>query len=108
MFLEAEQSGGWIESHFDIVDKLSPAERSGDTAADTHKLTFELDTAYFVFNWLPKGHWLRRIELEGSLDYLATGIPRAGDVLGNELFLDDVSPWSLSVVFIISIACFLE
>ncbi len=74
--LEAEQSGGWVETHIDIVDKFSPAERPGDTAAYTQKLN---------------------LELEGSLDYVATGIPRAGDILGNELFIDDASPWSFSI-----------
>ena len=106
MLLEAEQSGGWVETHFDIVDKFSPAERPGDTAAYTytHKLNLELDTAFSIFGWLPTANWLRNIELEGSLDYLATGIPRAGDILGNELFLDGASPWSFSIVFVIPIA----
>ena len=104
MLLEAEQSGGWVETHFDIVDKFSPAQRPGDTAAYTHKLNLELDTAFFIFGWLPTTNWLRNIELEGSLDYLATGIPRAGDILGNELFIDDASPWSFSIVFVIPIA----
>ena len=47
----------------------------------THKLDFELDTALHVFNWLPEGRWLRGVEFETSLDYLATGIPKAGDCL---------------------------
>ena len=104
MLLEAQQIGGWLETHFDIVDKFSPAERPGDTAVYTHKLNLELDTAFFIFSWLPAGNWLRNVELEGSLDYLATGIPRAGDILGNELFLDDASPWSFSIVFVIPLA----
>ena len=43
--LEPEQTGGWIESHFDIVDKISAAKRPSDTSAYTHKLNFEWDTA---------------------------------------------------------------
>jgi hypothetical protein len=44
-WLEGEQTGGWLSSHFDIVDKFSSAERATDTRAYTHKLNIELDTA---------------------------------------------------------------
>ena len=66
----SEDTKGWVGSHFDIVDKISPAKRPGDTSSYTHKLNFELDVN--IFNWLPDGNWLRNIELEGSLDYVAT------------------------------------
>ena len=100
-WLRPEDTNGWVGSHFDRVDKISPAERPRDTSAYTHKLNFELDTAVHIFNWLPEGNWLRNIELEGSLDYVATGLPRAGDRIGNELFLDNASGWSFSLVFVI-------
>jgi len=90
-WLESEQTGGWLSSHFDIVDKLSGAERSTDTRAYTHKLNFELDTAVAAFHRLPDRHWLRDIEIEGSLDYVATGLPK------------DAGRWSFSVVFVIPI-----
>lgn len=102
--LEPEQTGGWVETHFDIVDKISPAERPGDASVLTHKLNLELDTAVNIFNWLPDGNWLRHVELEGSLDYLATGLPKAGDLVGAERFLDDASPWSFSTVFVFPLA----
>ncbi|MCP5115763.1 MAG: hypothetical protein GY953_33460, partial [bacterium] len=101
VWLRDEDTGGWIGSHFDIIDKISPAERPQDASTYTHKLNFELDTAVSVFNWLPEGNWLRNIEVEGSLDYVATGLPRAGDRIGNTLFLDNASGWSFSVVFVI-------
>ena len=103
-WLEPEQTGGWVESHFDIIDKFSPAARPDDTSAYTHKLNLELDTAVFLFNWLPDDNWLRNVELEGSLDYVATGLPKAGDVVGNKRFLDDASPWSFSVVVVLPLA----
>ena len=103
-WLRPEDTKGWVGSHFDIVDKISAAERPGDTGAYTHKLNFELDTAVSVFNWLPEGNWLRNIELEGSLDYVATGLPRAGDRIGKHLFLDNASGWSFSLVFVIPLA----
>jgi len=97
---------GWMTSHFDVVDQFSPAERPGARGAYTHKLDFELDTAIHVFKWLPEGRWLRGVELETSLDYLATGIPKMGDVLAGQQFLDDASPWSISFVIVIPVAPF--
>ncbi len=102
--LTPAQTGGWVDMHFDIVDQLSPAARPDDKSVYTHKLDFELDTALHLFNWLPEGRWLRNAELELSIDYLATGLPRAGDLIGGELFLDDASPWSLSLVLVLPLA----
>lgn len=90
-WLESEQTGGWLSSHFDIVDKLSGAERSTDTRAYTHKLNFELDTAVAVFRKLPERNWLRDIEIEGSLDYVATGLSK------------DAGRWSFSLVVVIPV-----
>ena len=100
--LGPEHTGGWIESHFDIVDKIS-GDASGNTSSYTHKLNFELDTAFFVFKWLPESNWLHNVEIEGSLDYVATGLPKAGDIVdhGNNLFLSDDNPWSFSVVLVL-------
>jgi hypothetical protein len=99
------QTGGWVSSHFDIVDKFSPAERPGDKSAYTHKLNLELDTAVAVFRWLRDGHWLREVEVEGSLDYVASGLPRRGDAFpSGDVFLDDASRWSFSLVLVIPIA----
>ncbi len=55
-------------------------------------------------DWLPQENWLRNLELEISLDYLATGIPKAGDRFGDEVFITGASPWSLSILFIVPIA----
>ncbi len=103
-WLTAEQTGGWVESHFDVVDKFSPAERPTDTSVYTHKLNFELDTAFLPFNRLPESNWLRHVEIEGSLDYVATGLPRAGDVIGGERYLDNASRWGFSIVVVLPMA----
>jgi hypothetical protein len=103
-WLPAERTRGWVSSHFDIVDKLSAAERPADRRAYTHKLNFELDTSFGVFNWLPEGRWLRGVELEGSFDHVATGLPKAGDVVDGVRFVDHSSPWSFSLVFVVPIA----
>jgi hypothetical protein len=99
-----EQTGGWVSSHFDIVDKFSPGETPRASSTYTHKLNFEWDTAFHLFNRLPEGNWLRNLEAEISLDYVATGLPKAGDVINGERFLDDASPWSVSFVAVIPLA----
>jgi hypothetical protein len=101
---DTDKTKGWVSSHVDIVDQFSPAERPGATRSYTHKLDFEWDTAFHVFSRLPEGHWLRNIEAEVSLDYLATGLPKAGDVIGEDRFIDRASPWSLSFVMVIPLA----
>lgn len=103
-WLPADRTRGWISSHVDVVDKFSAAERPTDRRAYTHKLNFELDTAAAIFSWLPEGRWLRGVELEGSLDYVATGLPRAGDTVDGVRFIDAASPWSFSIVFVLPVA----
>jgi len=102
-WLPSTRTAGWVSSHVDIVDQFSPAKRPHDRSVYTHKLDFELDTAFAVFQRLPERHPLRDVEIEISLDYLASGIPKAGETVGTTRFEDDDSPWSLSFVFVIPI-----
>jgi len=102
--LDTEQTGGWIESHFDIVDKISPGETPDAASVYTHKLNFELDTAFLPFSRLRESYWLHHFEIEGSIDYVASGLPHAGDIVGTERYLDDASPWSFSLVGVIPLA----
>jgi hypothetical protein len=90
-WLEGDQTGGWLSSHFDIVDKFSGAERPTDKRAYTHKLNLELDTAVALFSRLPETNWLHDVEIEGSLDYVATGLPA------------EASRWSFSLVFVLPV-----
>jgi len=106
-WLTESMSRGWLTSHFDVVDQFSPAERPYVASAYTHKLDFELDTALHLFKRLPEGRWLRGVELEASLDYLATGIPKKGDVFADgSRYLDDASHWSFSFVIVVPVAPF--
>ena len=106
-WLTEKMSRGWLTSHFDVVDQFSPAERPESSRPYTHKLDFELDTAVHIFKRLAEGRWLRGLELETSLDYLATGLPKEGDVFSDgSRFVDDASPWSFSFVVVIPIAPF--
>jgi hypothetical protein len=91
IWLPESRTRGWVSSHADVVDQFSPASRPGDRSVYTHKLDFELDTAVHAFHRLPDGHWLRDVEVEASLDYLATGRP------------DGESGWALSLVLVIPV-----
>lgn len=104
--LESEQTGGWVGAHFDIIDKFSPAAVPDADRYYTHKLNLELDVGVAAFNWLPERNWLSNLEVEGSLDYLATGLPRRGDEIpkGEKRFLTDASPWSFSLLLVVPIA----
>lgn len=104
VLLTGEETDGWVGAHFDIVDQFSPAKRPGSDRAYTHKLDFELDVGVAALRWLPEGNWLRHLELEGSLDYLATGLPRRGDEVDGERFLDDASGWSFSLLLVVPLA----
>lgn len=103
-WLPSKRTRGWVSSHVDIVDKFSAAERPGDRGRYTHKLNIELDTSVAIFKRLAPGRWLRGVELEGSLDYVATGLSKAGDLIDGVRYLDRSSPWSFSIVFVLPIA----
>ena len=98
-----ENTNGWVGSHFDIIDKYSRGAKPNTLDGYTHKLNLELDTAVSFLKWIRKP-WLSDIELEGSIDYVATGLPRKGDRFGNLTYLDNASRWSFSLVFVIPLA----
>ena len=102
-WLRSEDTNGWVGSHFDIIDKYSPGSRPDVLDRYTHKLNLELDTAFAFLKWTNKP-WLRDVEIEGSIDYVATGVPRAGDRFGNVTYLDNASRWSFSLVFVFPLA----
>ncbi len=99
-WLRSEDTGGWVVSHFDVVDKYSPGARPDTLDIFTQKLNFELDTAVPFLKWTKKPWW-SDIEIETSLDYVASGLPRAGDRFGNKTYLDNASRWSFSLVFVL-------
>lgn len=101
--VDAEWTAGWLGAHADVIDQISPRARPG-TSAYTHKLDLELDVAFHAFNWVPPSQWLHHTALEASLDYLATGLPRAGDVIDGVRYLDPASGWSLSLLVVLPLA----
>jgi hypothetical protein len=106
IWLPADRTSGWLSSNVDVVDSFSPDERGAESGAYTHKLDFELDVSVAMFKWLAGSRWLKGVELQGSLDYLASGLPRKGDLIDSIRFIDGASPWSLSFVIAIPVAPF--
>jgi hypothetical protein len=102
-WLRSEDTNGWVGSHFDIIDKYSPGARPGTLDRYQHKLNFELDTAVSFLKWTKKP-WFSDFEIEGSLDYVATGLPRPGDRFGNVMYLDKAGGWGFSLVLILPLA----
>jgi hypothetical protein len=102
-WLRSEDTNEWVGSHFDIIDKYSPGARPETQDRYTHKLNLELDTAVAFLKWTKKP-WVSDIEIESSVDYVATGLPRAGDRFGNLTYLGNASRWSFSLVFVFPIA----
>ena len=106
-WLTESMTGGWVTSHFDVVDQFSPAERP-DVESRIHTNWISSSTPRCTCIQVAAGRSMAPgVEFETSLDYLATGIPKKGDLFPDgSLFLDDASHWSFSFVFMIPVAPF--
>jgi hypothetical protein len=89
-----------------VIDQLQPAAQPNDARAYKHNLDLELHGVFGIFNWLPQGNWLKNVTAYVLLDYLVTGLPQEGDVVpkGEQLFLEDASPWSFWTGLVIPVA----
>ena len=92
----AETMGGFGANGY-VADNFGPAQKSSDANAYTHKLDVGLSALVNVFNWLPDGTWLRHAQAVVTLDYIATGLPKAGEDVpkGERVFLTDARPAKL-------------
>jgi len=94
--LPATATSGWLDLGANVADLYSQAARPDDASAYTHKLDLDLVAHAHVFAWLPKATYAHRVSLYGILDYVASGLPRAGDeVPTGRVFLDDARPLAL-------------
>lgn len=91
--VKMEQTDGWFGSTLDLLGVLTPAAEPDDERFYTHKFVPELYVNLALFNWLPKGNWIRNVTAYGLLDYIATGLAEEGDVVGGLEFLEDASRW---------------
>ncbi len=94
--IRMKDTNGWFGLTFEVLDNFTPAAQPEDARTYTHKLNLELDGVFGIFNWLPKGSYLKNVTAYAELDYVATGLPEEGDEVpkGKRVFLDDASPWT--------------
>jgi hypothetical protein len=94
--LAATQTHDWLEVDANVADLYSQAARPSDRAAYTHKLDLELLTHWHVLRGTPPKTHAHRVTLFAILDYVATGLPHAGDeVPEGRRFLQHARPTSL-------------
>jgi hypothetical protein len=94
--LTAAQTAGVLDLDLDVGDLYSQAARPDDRSAYTHKLDLDLVTHWHAFAWTPPRTYVHRLTLFAIVDYVATGLPRAGDdVPQGRRFLENARPTSL-------------
>jgi len=97
--LTPTMSQGWFTLNGNIGDLYSQAAEPDDKSSYSHKLDLDLVGTLNVFNELPKAEYLHRVGVYGILDFVATGLPKAGDEVpkGERVFVDDARSVSLIV-----------
>lgn len=96
--ITAKQTAGVLDLNANVGDLFSQAARPEDTRAYTHKLDLELLTRWHTFSWTAARTFVHRVTLVGILDYVATGLPHAGDeVPKGRLFVSRARPAALIV-----------
>jgi hypothetical protein len=92
------QTSGWLDLAGLVGDLLSQAARPGDRSAYTHKLDLDLLARLHAFARTPKHVYVHDVALFALFDYVATGLPRAGDeVPPTRRFLTAARPSALIV-----------
>ena len=94
--LTADETRGWLDLAANVGDLFSQAARPNDRGAYTHKLDLDLIAHAHAFAWAPPDTYLHRVSAYAILDYVATGLPRAGDeVPAGRVFVSDARPAAL-------------
>jgi hypothetical protein len=94
----AAMTQGLVDLAANVGDLYSQAARPTDKSAYTHKLDLALLAHLHAFAWTPPATWLHRVTVFSILDYVATGLPKAGDeVPVGRVFETDARPTSLIV-----------
>jgi hypothetical protein len=94
--LPATRTHGWLDLAGNVGDLYSQAARPSDRGAYTHKLDLDLVAHLHAFDWAPAATWLHRVTVFSILDYVATGLPRAGDeVPVGRVFITGARPAAL-------------
>lgn len=70
---------GLFDLAANVGDLYSQAARPNAKSAYTHKLDLALLAHLHAFRWAPPATWLHRVTVFSILDYVASGLPKAGD-----------------------------
>lgn len=89
---------GLLAINLQVADQFSAAARPTDKSDYTHKLDLTAIGAWSLFSRLGIPY-LKNVDVLTVFDYVATGLPKAGDEvpLGERVFLDDAHSASLEV-----------
>jgi hypothetical protein len=104
--VQASETGGWIGLAGYAGDLYSPAARPGDRSDYTHKLDLGALATFNLFARVPPPAWVHGVSVFAILDYVATGLPRAGDVVpkGVRRYVSSARPAALIAGLSIPIA----
>lgn len=96
--LPKTKTHGILAINLQVADQFSAAARPGDKSDYTHKLDLTAIGAWSLFSHLGIPY-LKNVDLLTVLDYVATGLPKAGDEvpLGERVFLDNAHSASLEL-----------
>jgi len=97
--LQPRQTGGWLSRTPYVGDLFSRARRADSKSDYTHKLDPEIIAAVAPFSRLSSEGYLHNLKLYATLDWVATGLPHAGDEIpsGERVFLTGANATSLIV-----------
>jgi hypothetical protein len=100
------QTGGLLDVTPYIDDLLSSAARPEAKSDYTHKLETGVTATVGPFAHLPPHSWLHGVRIAGTLDWVVTGLPQAGDEIpkGERVFLDDAKGYSASIGITLPVA----
>lgn len=97
--MNAKLTKGWFTLNGNVGDLFSQAAEPDDKSSYSHKLDLDLVATLNVFNRLPKAEYLHHVGVYGIFDFVATGLPKAGDEVpkGERVFVDDARSVSLII-----------
>jgi hypothetical protein len=100
------QTGGLLDVTPYLDDLLSNAARPEAKSDYTHKLETGVTATAGPFAHLAPHSWLHGVRIAGTLDWVVTGLPRAGDEIpkGERVFLDDAKGYSASIGLVLPTA----
>lgn len=104
--LQSEATNGWLGGAVYGADLFSKAQQPDDESDYTHKLDIGAFALIGIFNWTAQHAWIHNVKAAVTLDYVATGLPHAGDEVPahERVFLGSVHSPTLIVGAVIPVA----